>query len=215
MRALASSLLANAETRTSTAGREADQLGSTATALGLTGTEQKLLPGLGTGQGLWRIKNCSFSTNSTRRVRRLDTTSRMIAETGKFTVENDELVGLADGSRRGRCGVMARPRYKRTIMPASVHRDEVRGCAGRSPARGHHDHRRRTHDGHRRRRAVRAGAVRASVATRGLRRRPRPAHRTALLAGAGRGGAKRTEARSPTSSLRPDAAAPNQTRPRT
>lgn len=28
--------------------------------LGLTGTEQGLLPGLGTGQGLWRIKNRSF-----------------------------------------------------------------------------------------------------------------------------------------------------------
>ncbi|MBR7503262.1 ATP-binding protein, partial [Mycobacterium tuberculosis] len=59
MRALASSLLANAETRI-VYRQEADQLGSTATALGLTGTEQKLLPGLGTGQGLWRIKDRSF-----------------------------------------------------------------------------------------------------------------------------------------------------------
>ena len=33
---------------------------ATAQALGLTGTEQGLLPGLGTGQGLWRIKNRSF-----------------------------------------------------------------------------------------------------------------------------------------------------------
>ncbi|MCC9053508.1 ATP-binding protein [Microbacterium sp. F2E] len=59
MRALASSLLANAETRIIYR-QEPDQLGATATALGLTGTEQKLLPGLGTGQGLWRIKERSF-----------------------------------------------------------------------------------------------------------------------------------------------------------
>lgn len=50
MRALASSLLANAEVRI-VYRQEPDQLGSTATALGLTGTEQKLLPALGTGQG--------------------------------------------------------------------------------------------------------------------------------------------------------------------
>ena len=59
MRALASSLLANAETRI-VYRQESDQLGSTATALGLTGTEQSLLPTLGTGQGLWRIKHRSF-----------------------------------------------------------------------------------------------------------------------------------------------------------
>ncbi|WP_100810636.1 MULTISPECIES: ATP-binding protein [unclassified Microbacterium] len=59
MRALASSLLANAETRVIYR-QESDQLGATAQALGLTGTEQGLLPGLGTGQGLWRIKNRSF-----------------------------------------------------------------------------------------------------------------------------------------------------------
>ena len=59
MRALASSLLANAETRV-VYRQESDQLGSTAAALGLTGTEQSLLPTLGTGQGLWRIKHRSF-----------------------------------------------------------------------------------------------------------------------------------------------------------
>ena len=59
MRALASSLLANAETRV-VYRQESDQLGSTAAALGLTGTEQSLLPTLGTGQGLWRIKNRAF-----------------------------------------------------------------------------------------------------------------------------------------------------------
>ena len=59
MRALASSLLANAETRIIYR-QESDQLGVTASTLALTGTEQKLLPGLGTGQGLWRIKDRSF-----------------------------------------------------------------------------------------------------------------------------------------------------------
>ncbi|UBH24032.1 ATP-binding protein [Micrococcus porci] len=59
MRSLANSLLANAETRI-VYRQESDQLGPTATALGLTGTEQTLLPNLGVGQGLWRIKNRSF-----------------------------------------------------------------------------------------------------------------------------------------------------------
>jgi hypothetical protein len=59
VRALASSLLANAETRIIYR-QSADQLGATADALGLTGTEKSLLPGLGTGQGLWRIKDRSF-----------------------------------------------------------------------------------------------------------------------------------------------------------
>ncbi len=59
MRALASSLLANAETRIIYR-QESDQLGPTAQALGLTGTEQALLPTLGVGQGLWRIKERSF-----------------------------------------------------------------------------------------------------------------------------------------------------------
>lgn len=59
MRALASSLLANAETRV-VYRQESDQLGATASALALTGTEQSLLPTLGTGQGLWRIKDRSF-----------------------------------------------------------------------------------------------------------------------------------------------------------
>src|SRR4051812_50020959 len=59
MRALASSLLANAETRV-VYRQESDQLGSTAAALGLTQTEQALLPTLGIGQGLWRIQRRAF-----------------------------------------------------------------------------------------------------------------------------------------------------------
>ncbi|MFE4001487.1 VirB4 family type IV secretion system protein [Nocardioides sp. YIM B13467] len=58
-RALASSLLANAETRV-VYRQESDQLGTTAESLGLTSTERSLLPTLGTGQGLWRIKDRSF-----------------------------------------------------------------------------------------------------------------------------------------------------------
>ncbi|GAA1989955.1 ATP-binding protein [Microbacterium pumilum] len=79
MRAIASSLLANAETRIIYR-QEADQLGATANALGLTGTEQSLLPGLGTGQGLWRIKDRSFVVQHQLHPAELaafDTTSRM------------------------------------------------------------------------------------------------------------------------------------------
>ncbi len=83
MRALASSLLANAETRI-VYRQESDQLGSTATALGLTGTEQSLLPTLGTGQGLWRIKHRSFVVQHQLHPAELelfDTTARMNAAT--------------------------------------------------------------------------------------------------------------------------------------
>jgi len=59
MRALAESLLANAETRV-VMRQEADQLETTGRMLGLTGTERSLLPGLGIGQGLWKIKERSF-----------------------------------------------------------------------------------------------------------------------------------------------------------
>jgi type IV secretory pathway VirB4 component len=79
MRALASSLLANAETRI-VYRQESDQLGATATALGLTRTEQELLPTLGTGQGLWRIKHRSFVCQHQLHPAELDlfdTTSRM------------------------------------------------------------------------------------------------------------------------------------------
>lgn len=79
MRALASSLLANAETRI-VYRQESDQLGPTSTALGLTRTEQSLIPTLGTGQGLWRIKNRSFVVQHQMHPAELeifDTTSRM------------------------------------------------------------------------------------------------------------------------------------------
>ena len=80
MRSLANSLLANAETRIIYR-QESDQLGTTARTLGLTGTEQKLLPGLGIGQGLWRIKDRSFVCQHQLHPDELalfDTTTRMI-----------------------------------------------------------------------------------------------------------------------------------------
>lgn len=79
MRALASSLLANAEVRVIYR-QESDQLGATAAALGLTGTERALLPTLGVGQGLWRIKEHSYATAHTlaaAEARLFDTSRRM------------------------------------------------------------------------------------------------------------------------------------------
>ena len=81
MHALASSLLANAETRIIYR-QETDQLGTTGRTLGLTGTEQRLLPGLGTGQGLWKITDRSFVVQHQLHPDELtmfDTTARMVS----------------------------------------------------------------------------------------------------------------------------------------
>jgi type IV secretory pathway VirB4 component len=89
MRALASSLLANADTRV-VYRQESDQIGSTATALGLTGTEQQLLPTLGTGQGLWRIKHRSFVAQHQLHPAELelfDTTGRMTNDSAHLPSE--------------------------------------------------------------------------------------------------------------------------------
>jgi hypothetical protein len=97
MRALASSLLANAETRVIYR-QESDQLGTTATALGLTGTEQCLLPTLGTGQGLWRIKHRSFVVQHQLHPSELqlfDTTARM-----NGSAPDAHLVSAQDGGIR-------------------------------------------------------------------------------------------------------------------
>jgi hypothetical protein len=70
---------ANAETRV-VYRQESDQLGATSAALGLTGTEQTLIPTLGTGQGLWRIKHRSFVVQHQMQPDELelfDTTGRM------------------------------------------------------------------------------------------------------------------------------------------
>ena len=86
MRSLANSLLANAETRIIYR-QESDQLGVTAASLGLTGTERQLLPGLGVGQGLWRIKDRSFVCQHQLHPAELelfDTTGRMNTIPRKF-----------------------------------------------------------------------------------------------------------------------------------
>ena len=87
MRSLANSLLANAESRIIYR-QESDQIGSTAKTLGLTGTEQKLLPSLGTGQGLWRIKERSFVVQHQLHpdeLRAFDTTQRMTGNPRRHT----------------------------------------------------------------------------------------------------------------------------------
>lgn len=92
MRALASSLLANAETRV-VYRQESDQLGSTAAALGLTRTEQSLLPTLGTGQGLWRIKHRSFVVQHQlhpAEFELFDTTARMNSTAQAAHLRDDE-----------------------------------------------------------------------------------------------------------------------------
>lgn len=79
-RALAASLLANAECRV-VYRQETDQIGSAAQALGLTGTEKSLLPGLGIGQALWRIKERAFLIQHQmhpEELRMFDTRGRLI-----------------------------------------------------------------------------------------------------------------------------------------
>ena len=95
MRALATSLLANADTRV-VYRQESDQLERTATALGLTGTEQQLLPTLGTGQGLWRIKHRSFVAQHQLHPAELelfDTTGRMTSQGNEFRASRSEISG--------------------------------------------------------------------------------------------------------------------------
>ena len=87
MRSLANSLLANAESRIIYR-QESDQIGTTGKTLGLTGTEQKLLPSLGTGQGLWRIKESSYVVQHQlhpEELRIFDTTQRMTQTPGAHT----------------------------------------------------------------------------------------------------------------------------------
>jgi hypothetical protein len=87
MRSLANSLLANAESRIIYR-QESDQIGTTGKTLGLTGTEQKLLPSLGTGQGLWRIKESSYVVQHQlhpEELRAFDTTQRMTQNPRAFT----------------------------------------------------------------------------------------------------------------------------------
>ena len=86
-RALAQGLLADCSTRI-TYRQENDQLTGSATALGLTGTETSLLPTLGLGQGLWRIRDRAFLVAhqlTAGEAQVFDTTSRMGIEALEFT----------------------------------------------------------------------------------------------------------------------------------
>jgi hypothetical protein len=58
-RALAAGLLADCSTRI-TYRQESDQVSTAASALGLSDTERDLLPTLGVGQGLWRVRERAF-----------------------------------------------------------------------------------------------------------------------------------------------------------
>jgi hypothetical protein len=78
-RALAQGLLADCSTRI-VYRQEADQLRTTAAALGLSDTERSLLPDLGLGEGLWRIGTRSFVVQHQMTPQELtlfDTTGRM------------------------------------------------------------------------------------------------------------------------------------------
>ena len=80
-RALAQGLLADCSTRI-VYRQESDQLLASAAALGLTETERDLLPGLGVGQGLWRVRDRSFIVQHQMTHREhdaFDTTARMQA----------------------------------------------------------------------------------------------------------------------------------------
>lgn len=80
-RALASGLLADCSTRI-VYRQESDQLNSTAAMLGLTSTERAILPELGIGEGLWRIRDRAFRVQhqmTPAEMETFDTTERMLA----------------------------------------------------------------------------------------------------------------------------------------
>lgn len=114
IRSLANSVLANAETRI-VYRQGSDQLGPTATALGLAGTEQTLLPNLGVGQGLWRIKNRSFVIQHQLHPGELelfDTSSRLPQESSKAQASRPETPPQRP-ERDGAGGVAARGHHRR------------------------------------------------------------------------------------------------------
>lgn len=79
-RAIAAGLLADCSTRIIYR-QEPDQLGATAGHLGLTRTEKAILPELGTGEGLWRIRDRAFRVQhqiTPAEHTLFDTTGRMI-----------------------------------------------------------------------------------------------------------------------------------------
>lgn len=81
-RALATGLLADCSTRI-VYRQESDQLGPTASLLGLTSTEQAVLTDLSTGEGLWRIGARAFRVQhqmTAAEFTAFDTTTRMLAD---------------------------------------------------------------------------------------------------------------------------------------
>lgn len=94
-RAVASSLLALAEVRIAYR-QEADQVASTGRALGLTEAEMGLLPGLGLGQGLWRIRDHAWVIQHQlvpAEARLFDTTAKMTNESHGFRASRSEVSG--------------------------------------------------------------------------------------------------------------------------
>jgi hypothetical protein len=88
-RALAAGLLADCSTRIIYR-QEPDQLGSTAAQLGLTDTEKAILPDLGVGEGLWRVRDRAFRIQhqlTPAEAELFDTTGRMIND--EFTSPGD------------------------------------------------------------------------------------------------------------------------------
>jgi DNA helicase HerA-like ATPase len=84
-RALAQGLLADCSTRI-VYRQESDQLAASAATLGLSETERDLLPTLGTGQGLWRIRDRAFVVQhqmTAGELETFDTTARMLAKVAR------------------------------------------------------------------------------------------------------------------------------------
>ncbi len=82
-RAIAASLLANAETRIIYR-QEADQLPAATGLLGLGSNERDVIPALGIGQGLWRIRERAYLVQhrlTTPEHALFDTTARMLGAT--------------------------------------------------------------------------------------------------------------------------------------
>jgi hypothetical protein len=90
-RALATGLLADCSSRI-VYRQESDQLGPTASLLGLTSTEQAVLTDLSTGEGLWRIGARAFRVQhqmTATEFAAFDTTSRMLTHPGPRPATED------------------------------------------------------------------------------------------------------------------------------
>ena len=94
-RAIADGLLADCSTRV-VYRQESDQLGATATSLGLTGIERDLLPALPRGTGLWKVSGRSYVVRHRLHVDELavfDTDAAMRANPRGFAASGAEISG--------------------------------------------------------------------------------------------------------------------------